>query len=181
MQSRRTLGGMSVETMVATSDCSILAATSFDMALLRRLPQSARQASGFTPAGPVMLLTYLGIPSIDGRSERLLLASHTLPHNVATQQDSSFKALRRRLPTCLLAPGSPFRQQPVFQGSQLRRGRQHPVHRDRSCSRPLDQGREQRKRARCSEHSQPCSQLRCCRRLQNLGLLSRPQAHHGWQ
>jgi hypothetical protein len=51
-QNRRTLGGMSVETMVATSDCSILAAMSFNMALLRRLPQSARQAPGFTPAGP---------------------------------------------------------------------------------------------------------------------------------
>jgi hypothetical protein len=62
--------------MVATSDCSILAATSLDMALLRRLPQSARQAPGFTPAGPVMLLTYLRIPSIDGRSERLLLVTH---------------------------------------------------------------------------------------------------------
>lgn len=51
-QSERTLGGMSVETMVATSNSSVLAAMCFDMALLRRLPESACQASGCTPATP---------------------------------------------------------------------------------------------------------------------------------
>jgi hypothetical protein len=52
IQGRRTLGGMSVETMVATSNSSVLAAMGCNMALMRRLPQSACQAPGCTPAGP---------------------------------------------------------------------------------------------------------------------------------
>lgn len=76
----------------------------FDTAL-RRLPNRQCQAIPAT----------LRLPLLADLRERIAverqeaITSHTYSQNVTIEQDSSLEALRRRLPTRLLAPGSPLR------------------------------------------------------------------------